>query len=265
MSRPASGAVLRVEIDGRTPSIERLRALMLASYGHLTAMQVRGRRVRGLELHLDRLSGANRELFGVDLDCDRVRDHIRHALAGLTPDASVRVLVQCPDEDQAPSVTVVVRPAGAMPGPAWRLQSVPYQRCVAHIKHIGDFGQSYYGRLAQRNGFDEALLTAPDGTISEGAVTNIGFFDGSAVVWPDAPVLQGVTLRLLEAALPGRGLPSGRGPVRLTDVDSFTGVFVTNCRGIAAVGQIDDHVLPVNTRLMTQLAETYESVPWDEI
>jgi branched-subunit amino acid aminotransferase/4-amino-4-deoxychorismate lyase len=258
-------AVLRVEIDGRTPSVERLRAVALAGYGHFTAMQVRNHRVRGLDLHLKRLDRANREVFGADLDGDRVRDHIRHALGENTPDASVRVYVQWPDGDQAPSVTVIVRRPVAVSGTALRLQSVPYQRSVAHIKHIGDFGQSYYGRLAQRNGFDEALLTGPDGIISEGAITNIGFFDGTTIVWPSAPLLQGITMQLLQARLPGHGLPSRRSPVRLADVESFAGVFVTNSRGIAPVKQVDNRALPVDTLLMQRLTEAYESAPWDQI
>jgi len=255
----------RVEIDGRAAGPEQLRAVALDSYGHWTAMQVRNRRVRGLDLHLTRLADANREVFDADLDRDRVRDHIRHALGEDTPDASVRVLVQRPDADRAPSVMVVVRSPAIMPGTQWRLQSVPYQRCVAHIKHVGDFGQSYYGRLARRNGFDEALLTGPDGAISEGAITNIGFFDGTTVVWPSAPLLRGITMQLVQAGLPGRGIPSRREPIRLTDVDSFTGAFATNSRGIVQIRQIDDHVLPANAQLMRQVTEIYESAPWDKI
>lgn len=253
--------VQRVEIDGRPPSAERLAAVALAGYGHFTAMQVRNRRVRGLGLHLERLNDGNRELFGADLDGDRVRDLIRHALADDTPDASVRVLVQWPDPDEAPSLTVTVRPAVAMPGTPWRLRSVSYQRCVPHVKHIGDFGQNYYGRLARHNGFDEALLTGLDGTISEGASTNIGFFDATTVVWPAAPLLPGVTMRLLQAG----GLDWRRDAVRLADVDSFSGAFVSNSRGIAPVEQINDRVLPVDPRLMTLVTESYESSPWDEI
>ncbi len=118
-------AVLSVEIDGRIPSVQRLRAVALASYGHFTAMQVRNHRVRGLDLHLERLDRANREVFDADLDGDRVRDHVRHALGENTPDASVRVYVQLPDGDQAPSVTVIVRSAAEVSGTALRLQSVP--------------------------------------------------------------------------------------------------------------------------------------------
>jgi branched-subunit amino acid aminotransferase/4-amino-4-deoxychorismate lyase len=251
--------VIRVEVDGHPAP---LPSWATPGYGHFTAMQVRSAATRGLSLHLERLDEANRELFGAGLDGDRVRHHIRHALGDGT-DASVRVHAFCPDDEV--SVMVTVRPSRDMPGTPVALQSVPYQRAVAHIKRIGDFGQAYYGRLARRNGFDDALLTGPGGVVSEGASTNIGFFDGDGVLWPEPPVLLGTTMRLLEPRLAGSGLPSRRGQVRLADLPSFGGVFVTNSRGIAAVGRIDDLPLPVNDGLMTALAQAYESVPWEPI
>ncbi len=58
--------ILRAEVDGREATAEQLRFPAFA-YGHFTAMQIRGRSVRGLELHLSRLDAANRELFGAGL------------------------------------------------------------------------------------------------------------------------------------------------------------------------------------------------------
>jgi branched-subunit amino acid aminotransferase/4-amino-4-deoxychorismate lyase len=158
-----------------------------------------------------------------------------------------------------------VRPPGGMPAGPWRLQAVPYQRTLAHVKHLGDFGQGYFGRLARRNGFDEALLTGPGGVISEGSITNIAFFDGDAVVWPAAPVLDGITMQLLERQLPARGVPSRRTPVDLSGLRSFRAAFVTNARGIAPVGQIDDVSLPVDGTLLATLTEAHESAGWDPI
>ena len=71
-------------------------------------------------------------------------------------------------------------------------------------------------------------------------MTNVGFFDGTGVVWPVAPMLHGITMQLLELKLADCGLPSRRAPVRLPGLASFAAAFVTNARGIAAVGQIDD-------------------------
>ena len=104
------------------------------------------------------------------------------------------------------------------------------------------------------------LLTGPDGVIAEGGVTNVGFFDGSDVVWPDAPALIGVTMRLLE-----RGMPSRRGPVRLADLPTFEGVFVVNSRGIAPVERVDELRIPVAVDRMKAVDEVYQAAPWDRI
>ncbi len=262
MATPSSGLPL-VEIDGARASAEQLRAAALGGYGHFTAMQVRGRGVRGLGHHLARLEAANREVFGAPLDTAAVLDHIRHALGDDVADASVRVYVH--EAAASPSVMVTVRPPGGMPGAPWKLMSAPYQRSLAHIKHAADFGQRYYQKLAHDAGFDEALLTGPDAIVSEGSITNIGFFDGTAVTWPAAPALHGITMQLIEPALAARGVPSRRAHVRAHDLRSFSGVFVTNARGIAPVGRVDDVALPVDTELMRRLAEVHESLAWDGI
>jgi branched-subunit amino acid aminotransferase/4-amino-4-deoxychorismate lyase len=256
----ASPVTERIEVDGAAATVDQLRSLLLVGYGHFTAMQVRNRAVQGLDLHLARLDAANRELFGQGLDTAQVRAHILHALGDDTSDASIRVYVY--ETPSGPSVMVTIRPPGGMPAGPWRLRSVPYQRSLAHIKHIGDFGQGYYQRLAHRDGFDEALLTGPDGIISEGAITNIGFFDGAGIVWPAAPALSGVTMQLLDRGLAGHGLASRRALVRLSDVGSFVAAFVTNARGIAPVGHIDDLALPADPALMDTLARAYGSAPW---
>jgi branched-subunit amino acid aminotransferase/4-amino-4-deoxychorismate lyase len=256
--------MVHVEIDGREATVEQLRAASVAHYGHFTAMQVRDRRVRGLDLHLARLDAANLEVFGAGLDTAGVRRHLRHALGEAGRDAaSVRVSVfETPAE---PAVMVTVRPPGGMEPASWRLQTVPYQRPLAHIKHLADFGQSYYRRLAHRNGFDEALLTGAGGVISEGAITNIGFYDGGGIVWPAAPALPGITMQILERTLPARRVSSRRAPVHTADLGSFTAAFVTNSHGIAPVAQIDELRLPVDDGLTRMLTEAYESAGWDEV
>ena len=175
---------------------------------------------------------------------------------------SASYVYEAPD---GPAVMVTVRPPGTMAPDLWRLQTVPYQRSLAHIKHIGDFGQGYYRRLAHSNGFDEALLTGPDGIVCEGSITNIGFSDGAGVVWPAAPALAGITMQILERALAARGVPMRRAPVRVSDLGSFAGAFVTNSHGIAPVGQVDEHTLPVDGALMQALTQAYESAGWDRI
>jgi branched-subunit amino acid aminotransferase/4-amino-4-deoxychorismate lyase len=139
------------------------------------------------------------------------------------------------------------------------VRSVPYQRPLAHLKQVGGgFGQFYYHHAT--TGYDEILLTGPDGVISEGGITNVGFFDGTTVVWPSAPCLAGITMQLL-----GPRLPSRRDTVRLADIGRYATVFAANSRGIVAVGSIDDVPLPVDDDLMKTVTKAYESVPWDRI
>jgi branched-subunit amino acid aminotransferase/4-amino-4-deoxychorismate lyase len=116
-----------------------------------------------------------------------------------------------------------------------------------------------------RNGFDEALLTGADGSICEGSVTNIGFFDGTGIVWPDAPMLAGITMQLLESRIADSGLTSRRAPIKLADVPSFAGVFVTNARGIAPVGEVDGTAVPVDPAFMARLTTVYACAAWDRI
>ena len=220
--------MIKVEIDGRPATAAALVHPALVNYGHFTAMQVRDGRTRGLDKHLARLDGATRELFDTGLDGTLVRDRVRHALAGVA-DASVRVSVfQSGDE---PSVLVAVRPPAQVPTTPQRLRSVRYERPAPHLKHVGGFGQIYHGLRAERDGFDDALLTGADDVISEASISNLAVHDGTSLVWPDAPLLEGIAMQLLSEVLPSR-----RARLRLGDLRSFAGVFVTNSLGVVPGG-----------------------------
>ncbi|MGW2176681.1 aminotransferase class IV family protein [Streptomyces sp. NPDC001732] len=254
------------EFDGHPATEEDLRIPAFSGYGHFTAMQVRDGKVRGLALHLARLDSANRELFERPLDGERVRGLVRHALDGAgVRDASVRVHGFLPPDDAETTVMVTVREPARKSTEPHALMSVPYVRTVPHIKRPGEFGQMYYARQAARAGFDEALLTAPDGTVAEGAITNVGFWDGTSVVWPDAPCLLGTTMALLERQLPAAGLESVRRPVTLDTLPSFGAAFLTNSQGIAPVRRIDDTEFAVDEELMARIGRAYDAAPGDVI
>lgn len=248
-----------IEVNGEPATQTTLRVPALSGYGHFTAMQIRGGRVRGRDLHLARLDSATRELFGAGLDGERVRELLRHALRDVS-DASARVHVHWPEGDKEARVMITVRPPGTKADRPHSLMSVPFAREVPHIKHLGGFGQTYYLLRAERAGFDEALLTTPDGLVTEGAITNIAFWDGTHVVWPDAPSLLGITMALLEPRL-----PSVRRPVTLTGLSSYASAFITNSQGFAPVDRIDDVEFTVDAELMGTVAAAYGAVEWDVI
>lgn len=258
-----------VEINGASASYEDLHQTVFRSYGHFTAMQVRDAAVRGWALHAARLTAAHREMFDRAFDVDRVHGHIRHALgldaADVIHDASVRVYAYTPAED-GDLIAVVVRPPAEAADHPVRLMPVGYSRAVAHIKHLGDFGQTFYGAAAAKAGFDDALLVAPDGRITETAIANIGFFDGEAVVWPQAPMLDGITQQLIRAHLAAQGLGATTRPVRIADLPGLAAsgaAFICNARGLAPVRSIDEVEFRVHDGLVQQLQDAYDAAPWD--
>jgi branched-subunit amino acid aminotransferase/4-amino-4-deoxychorismate lyase len=254
-----------VEIDGHAAGIEEMWQLDTSGTGHFTAMQVRDRSTLGLDLHLARLDAANRELFGVGLDGDRVRANIRHALSDDVDDGSVRVNVFRPPDAEDVSVVVSVRPPASAPRQEQKLQTVEYQRPTAHLKHANGFGQGYFGGLAHANGFDEALFVTPDGAVAEGSVTNIGFLAAETIVWPDAPALLGVMMQVLQRELTRANVAWRHTAVHVADLPSFDGAFVTNSHGLASVARIDDHSLPTDAALLRTATALLAAAPPDPI
>ncbi|MEJ2854410.1 MULTISPECIES: aminotransferase class IV [unclassified Saccharothrix] len=249
--------MLRIEIDGGEPTTDQLAVGVLANYGHFTAMQVRDRRVQGLDLHLRRLDAQHRELYGEGLPGDRVRALVARAL-GEVRDAAVRVVAFGPEP---PKVMVAVRPPLSPPDRPQRLLPVDYQRPLPHVKHIGGFGQVLHGNRARAAGYDDALLTTPDGVVIEGAIANIAFFDhDGGIVWAEADWLHGISMQLLE-----RELPSRRAVVRRADLPSYRGAFLCNSIGVTAVCGIDDVDYPVDEAAVDGVRRALAAVPWDAL
>jgi branched-subunit amino acid aminotransferase/4-amino-4-deoxychorismate lyase len=227
-------------------------------------MRLDDQRVRGLTLHLERLTRDCRRIFDADLDPDRVRHLLRHTLADTAGSVLVRVTVFDPDlelgrpgADAEPQLLVTTRPAATAPLPPLRLQSAPHCRELPEVKHVGLFGALRWRRVAQRNGFDDALFTDAGTAISEAATSNIGFVDGERIVWPEADCLAGVTMRLINKA---RQADATTTPVTLSDLAGVDAVFATNAvvgvRSVSAVDGIqwsDEH--PVLDILRRQYAD----------
>src|SRR2546429_8217540 len=66
-------------IDGQPATAAELAALAFAGHAHFTAMQVRDGRLRGLDLHLQRLRQASLELYGQALSDDHVQAQLRRS------------------------------------------------------------------------------------------------------------------------------------------------------------------------------------------
>lgn len=252
---------MQVHIDGAAPAEADLAHLALVNYGHFTAMQVRRGAVRGLDLHLQRLDEAHREMFGSTPDLDRVRELLRRAIAG-HPDCYLRVTL-FETEPGVPRVLTALRPPVGASDRAQSLTAVRYTRPVPHLKHVGTFAQIHHGLAAERAGFDDALLVTEQGHVAETTMANIGFLRGADVVWPRAPSLRGITWQLLDSRLPAHGGEVQTEVVPLTAVGQFEAAFLASSLGVAAVARIDAQQFATDHPGLAELAGSYEQVPWD--
>ena len=260
----------RAFLDGQPATADDLRALALANYGHFTSMQVRGRAVQGLELHLHRLKAATRELFDARLDDARIHEAIVSARdAAGVDDASVRVTAYARGFDYAqPDLALPVDllvsltpPRQAQARPAW-VKTYAFQRPLPHLKHVGTFPLFQHRRQALREGVDDALFVDAKGRISEGSVWNIGFWDGRQVVWPQAEALRGTAERLLQAGLAETGIAQRHAPVEARALMGMRAAFAANATGIWPIAGIDETTLRPDPALMEALAAALRTQPW---
>src|SRR3546814_13754100 len=131
-----------------------------------------------------------------------------------------------------------------------RAASFVHERALPHIKHVGTFAQFHLARQARGRGFDDVLFVGSDGRVSEGTVWNVGFWDGSAVTWPDAPALRGTCERLLQAGLAGQGVPQEKRGLRLAALGGFRVAFACNSRGVRPISTVDETVFAVAAELI---------------
>ncbi|WP_405139867.1 aminotransferase class IV family protein [Nocardia sp. NBC_01388] len=257
----------RMELNGVPVTAAQLAPLGFVGFGHFTSMRITAGAVKGLTLHLDRLRRDCRDVFATELDTNRVRDLVRHALPASDDSLVVRITVYDPALQLAhpgapaqPHILVSARPALVVPQTPLTLQAAVGHRQMARIKHLGLFATQYLRAGAQRAGFDDVLLTSPEGTVSEIATSNIAFInDDGQLIWPDAEVLVGTTMRLINQARDEDVLTE---KVTLADLPKFAAIVATNAAvGVRAVSRVDDTAFPTEHALIHTLRAKYESIP----
>ncbi|MBX3477831.1 MAG: aminotransferase class IV [Brevundimonas sp.] len=251
-------------IDGRPATADDLAHQALVNYGAYTSFAVTDGGVRGLDRHLARLRDAAVELFGEAVAEDQARAWMRQAL-GERRGAWMRVSlfapeigVRTPDWTGRPRMMVgVFDPAAPLSDTPVRLQPQAYGREAPHLKHAATFGLIRARRMARAAGFDDALFVDASGRISEASVSNIGFLSGDRIVWPQAPMLGGVSQALISA-----GLETETRPLTMADLPAFDGAFLTNSATPAcAVAGIGDHPFATSPRRVADIAAAWRAAP----
>ncbi|MCC0805838.1 branched-chain amino acid aminotransferase [Methylobacterium sp. W2] len=259
----------RAWIDGQIATASDLAPLAFAGFAHFTAMQVRDRRVRGLDLHLERLRDGSGALFGSVIPEERIREALRIAIADAPGDLSLTATVfsrsgefrvgDAPDE-----CSILVRTFPPSDGPAGplKLALTPHERWRPELKHVGESAKTYFLREAARQGFDDAAFVDHQGRIGEATIWNLAFWDGATVTWPQADILAGVTMGILRRRLTALGVPQRDAVIPADGLSEFAGAVAMNSwtPGIA-VASIATSTLPRSGELIALLHRAYRTEP----
>lgn len=246
-----------------------LTPLAFAGFAHFTAMQVRGRRIKGLDLHLARLRTASMEFFGRARPDAQLRRLIKTAIDNGPEDQSLTVTVFSPGgEFTADSMDVepdvLVRTGAPSNGPTGplRLAAVEHERPLPTIKHVGESGKTYYLHQAIRQGFDDAAFVDRQGRLSEATIWNLVFWDGETVIWPKAALLTGTMMGIVQRQLDHFGIPQRHEEISLERLESLSGAAVMNSwtPGIA-VTSIGSTTIAESDSFMKLLRRAYDTEP----
>jgi branched-subunit amino acid aminotransferase/4-amino-4-deoxychorismate lyase len=257
----------RLSLNGREPRIDELAFLAQVNYGHFSSIQVRDGGARGFSLHLQRLADATRELFGSELDVERVRGQVRDVL-GDAP-CSLRITVfstafdrSRPERPVDLDVLVATAAPRVAPTAPLRLCSFVHERVLPSVKHAGTFGLFHALRRARLAGFDDAVFCTSAGDISEGTTWNIGFRDGAKVIWPEAPALPGITRQLVDVGLRDMGIATETRPIALAELSRFPSCFILNSGLVGVpVQSIDETRFVVDDELQRLVASAWLAQP----
>ncbi|KUM35717.1 aminotransferase class IV [Arthrobacter sp. EpRS71] len=260
-------------LNGSAPTAEELAPLAFAGFAHFTAMQVRGGRVRGLDLHLNRLREGSDLLFGHHLPDSSILENMSAALtAADSADSSLMVYISTrPGEFRFaadPDLNVLVKFADPVTPPATplALDLVQHERHVALVKHVGEVSKTLLLRHAKERGFDDAAFMDRSGRISEATIWNLAFWDGTGVTWPKADILYGVTMQILQRQLRAEGVVQETRQITAASIAEATSAAVLNSwsPGIG-VHSIGGQRLAASLEFVHLLHDAYQLEPLERI
>jgi len=258
-----------VQLNGREVPAKEFAPLAFAGYAHFTAMQVHGGQIRGLDLHLERLLLASLKMFSQALPENRIRSYLRAALRVSPTDLSLVATVYSPageftvaGSDAEPEVLIRTGPAASGPPGPLKLALVEHERFLSDVKHVGEVAKTYLLRKAVEQGFDDAAFVDRKGRLSEASIWNLAFWDGDAVVWPKAEMLDGTTMNIVRRQLDRLGIPQRVQEITLADLPKLAGGAVMNSwtPGIA-VSRIGSVSMPDAPSFLKLLHQAYQAEP----
>jgi branched-subunit amino acid aminotransferase/4-amino-4-deoxychorismate lyase len=222
-------------LNGKFIPSSEITKLAFSGFAHFTAIQVRNRKIKGLDLHLERLNKASLTLYNRSISDTLIRSYIRSAIKNAPLDHSITITIYSPkgeftvqSMDIEPAVLIrISAPSNGPVGPL-RLAAINHERPLAQIKHVGEIGKTYYLHQAVKQGFDDAIFVNKNGHVSEGSIWNLVFWDCESVIWPKANMLKGTMMGVVQRQLSLLNIPQREETITMSRLSSFQGAAVMN-------------------------------------
>lgn len=168
--------------------------------------------------------------------------------------------------DVEPRVLIrTTSPANGPKGPL-RLAAIKHERPLSEIKHVGEIGKTYYLHQAVQQGFDDAVFIDQNGHLSEGSIWNLAFWDGEAVIWPEARMLKGTMMAAVQRQLTHLNIPQRSEPITLDYLSELKGAAIMNSwtPGIS-VTEISARSFKESSQLVALLHKAYKIEPAEKV
>ena len=238
-------------------------------YGFFETIRVDQGGIRFLGAHIIRFNKTWQQLFNSDipdLSWDAIIHQVIHENGLESQVVAVKVMAAWGSRDRPPfdyNIIVLARPyshrLNGKNEPGLKLATYPQARQTPFADHKTLNYLYYYlaGKWAVDQGYDEALITNPDGSISETNSANIFLINGKKVLKPKSPhVLPGIMERIVEEQLFEWGYDMEKTTLFPKDLFNVDEVFVTNSlMGVAPVLAIDGNVIKSSSGLCNKLNE----------
>lgn len=264
---------MQIYVDGSFQSLDRA-VLVARDIGFLygvaayEGIKVVDRRPLFLDAHLDRL---DHSVNALEIPLAWDRGEVRDVLSRLLDEREERTSIARLYVTGGSPGTNPTRLAWLQPLPAHSHPDTPPLHVVCHpeaitpyrpqVKHTNRLPHFEARRCARSRGADDGLLVHVDGSVLEGAQSNLFFFDGEVLHTPaiDCGVLGGITRDFVLSLARRSGVEVREGRYTLDTVLSADEWFLTfTSAGVKPVAQIDTASRPAPGPKTARLREAHD-------
>jgi branched-subunit amino acid aminotransferase/4-amino-4-deoxychorismate lyase len=252
--------------------------LSLALYGYacFTSFLVENKKVKGLQLHLERLINDSFEIFGQSPDKSEILTNILAFLDQQQANyyGGVRVTIfpanfslSNPGDFEAFNILVTGRKVENIDASPINIASIEAKR-TCPLQKTSNIIANLKARIeAQDKGAQDALMLHND-VITEGATWNIFFGTGNNLVTPSiqSGLLPGITRKLLIEAAVSSNYKVIESEIVITEIEKYEFCFISNALiGLRPVMRINNVIYDAQNKNIKYLQQKFEEIPSENI